>query len=118
MSHPYYHAKSSAEKWGGTWEDYIPIHEWFDASKAHVGDIRHRMLRHHAQGIFDCQKIFGEVFTVKSTGRLVPTRFIAEQHVSEDFGGKIPSLSSWIEELPIRSWMGAGTTRVSERFEN
>ena len=39
-------------KWGGTTEDYIPIHDWFDQSKMIVADFRHRALRHHAEGIF------------------------------------------------------------------
>ena len=33
MAHPYHHALSSVRKWGGTVEDYLPIHSWFDASK-------------------------------------------------------------------------------------
>ena len=34
MSHPVEHAKSSARKFGGSWLDYLEIHEWFDATKA------------------------------------------------------------------------------------
>ena len=30
MAHPYHHALSSVKKWGGTVEDYLPIHSWFD----------------------------------------------------------------------------------------
>ena len=28
--HPYYHASSSARKYGGKPDDYLPLHEWFD----------------------------------------------------------------------------------------
>jgi hypothetical protein len=40
MAHPWHHAVSSARRHGGAPEDYLAIHEWFDASKAHHGDFR------------------------------------------------------------------------------
>ena len=47
MAHPYHHALSSARKWGGTADDYLPLHAWFDdPSKLIVADFRHRALRH------------------------------------------------------------------------
>jgi hypothetical protein len=52
MAHCYYHALSSVRKWGGTVDDYLPLHQWFDQSKAILADPRHRALRHHAEGIF------------------------------------------------------------------
>jgi hypothetical protein len=52
MAHPLEHAKSSARKFGGVAYDYLPIHQWFDESKAIMADVRHRALRHHAEGIF------------------------------------------------------------------
>ena len=33
MAHPLKHAESSARKFGGKAEDYLPIHNWFDESK-------------------------------------------------------------------------------------
>lgn len=30
MAHPYHHALSSVRKWGGSVNDYLPIHSWFD----------------------------------------------------------------------------------------
>ncbi len=30
MGHPYHHALSSVKQWGGTAEDYLPIHQWLD----------------------------------------------------------------------------------------
>ena len=59
MAHPWHHAVSSARKHGGVPEDYLAIHEWFDASKAHHGDFRHRALRHHTLGVFECEREFG-----------------------------------------------------------
>jgi hypothetical protein len=52
MGHCYHHALSSVKKWGGTAENYLPLHQWFDESKAITADFRHRALRHHAEGIF------------------------------------------------------------------
>jgi hypothetical protein len=52
MGHRYHHALSSAKKWGGVAEDYLPLHQWFDESKAITADFRHRALRHYAEGIF------------------------------------------------------------------
>ena len=80
MAHPYHHAISSARKWGGEPEDYQKIHDWFDESKAHMADFRHRALRHHTEGIFMAERIFG-VTIVNSAGRVVPVRYIGEQHV-------------------------------------
>ncbi|QEG27060.1 hypothetical protein GobsT_18130 [Gemmata obscuriglobus] len=34
MAHPYHHALSSVKRWGGRAEDYQPVHDWFDATKA------------------------------------------------------------------------------------
>lgn len=103
MGHPYHHALSSVKKWGGTPQAYQPIHDWFDETKSHLGDVRHRAMRHHAEGIFLCERIFGTTID-NGEGRRVPTRLIAEQHVIEDLG-KIPTIQDWLGELPIRSWM-------------
>jgi hypothetical protein len=104
MAHPLFHARSSARKHGGKPADYIAIHNWFDESKSYMCDVRHRALRHHSEGIFLCEKLFGVSIT-NSDGREVPVRFIGEQHVVEDLG-RIPSLSEWLSELPIKAWMG------------
>ena len=62
MAHPYDHARSSAKKWGGSPDEYVKIHEWFDQTKEWVGHSVHRMFRHHSEGIFECEKIFGPFF--------------------------------------------------------
>ena len=75
MAHPYHHALSSVRKWGGQVEDYQPIHDWFDESKAFLPDIRHRALRHHAEGIFLCERIFGKT-VLNAAGKTIPVRWI------------------------------------------
>ena len=59
MAHPYHHALSSVKKWGGSVDDYLPLHAWFDQSKEIIADFRHRALRHHAEGIFMLETLFG-----------------------------------------------------------
>lgn len=105
MAHPLFHARSSARKYGGIPADYQAIHDWFDESKAFLADVRHRALRHHAEGIFLCEKIFGTSI-VNSDGREVPVRFIGEQHVLEDLG-RIPAASDWLREITLQPWMAA-----------
>lgn len=107
MSHPIQHSKSSAKKFGGQWEDYIKYHEWFDETKAWVGHSIHRMFRHHSEGIFECEKIFGTHF-FNSDNNIVYTRYVGEQHVKEDCNGYIPSAKEWVDALNNKetpTWM-------------
>jgi hypothetical protein len=104
MAHPYHHALSSVRKWGGVVEDYQEIHNWFDASKMILADFRHRALRHHAEGIFLAETIFGSTITL-STGRVIPVRWIGERHVREDLGC-VPSFADWAKAIRPQPWMG------------
>jgi hypothetical protein len=103
MSHPLFHAISSQRKHGGTIEDYIPLHNWFDETKAHYPDMRHRALRHHSEGIFWAEKEFG-VYITNSNGKMVPTRVLAEQHVMEDIGF-IPTIKDYLDNMTVQNWM-------------
>ncbi len=103
MAHPLRHAESSARKFGGKAGDYLPIHNWFDESKAFFSDFRHRALRHHAEGIFLAEKLFG-VAIVNSDGKQVPVRYLGEQHVREDLG-RIPSTQDWLLQIKPQRWM-------------
>ncbi len=104
MAHSYHHAVASTHKFGGAPEDYIAIHTWFDESKAIIADFRHRALRHHAEGIFLAERIFGVTIT-NSVGRAIPVRLIGEQHCIEDFGF-IPSFADWVRAIRPEPWMG------------
>jgi hypothetical protein len=103
MAHPYHHALSSVKKSGGTVDDTLAVHAWF-ASKSITADFRHRALRHHAEGIFMAETIFGPTITL-STGRVIPTRWVGEQHVKEDLGF-IPSFADWVKAIRPEPWMG------------
>ena len=105
MAHPAEHTKSSVRKWGGVVEDYIDIHSWFDETKAWLGHSKHRLFRHHSEGIFECEKVFGISF-VNSDGKTVYTRYVGEQHVKEDCFGYIPTAKEWIDNLDSpKEWM-------------
>jgi len=103
MAHPLRQAESSARKFGGKREDYLPIHRWFDESKALMPDFRHRALRHHSDGAFLAERIFG-VSIRNSDGLEVPVRYIAEQHIKEDLG-RIPTVQDWLAEIRAQPWM-------------
>ena len=104
MAHSFHHAVSCARKWGGTPEDYLPVHAWLDGSKLILADFRHRALRHHAEGCWLAEEIFGVTIT-NSAGRVLPVRLIAEQHIIEDLG-RIPSFADWVRAIRPEPWMG------------
>lgn len=107
MTHTVFHAESSARRFGGKPEDYQKIHDWFDETKESFCDFRHRAMRHHAEGIFECERVFGQAI-VNSDGKKVPVRYIGEQHVAEDCGGRIPTLKDWLAKIPAEPWMSRG----------
>jgi hypothetical protein len=110
MSHAHFHAQSSARRFGGEPEDYLAIHQWFDATKEMWADARHRALRHHSQGIFECERQFGGTIP-NSAGNDVPVRLIGEQHVMEDCGGIIPTIADWLSAIRFEPWMNFGYRR-------
>ena len=107
MTHPTTHARTSAKIFGGSPEDYVDIHDWFDATKETFADFRHRALRHHSQGIFEAERVFGSTIT-NSDGKDVPVRYIGEQHVKEDCGGRIPTVADWFRNIRPEVWMSRG----------
>lgn len=145
MSNPWHHALSSAKKWGGVPEDTLPIHRWFDESKGHHGDFRHRALRHHTEGIFLMESIFGPTLTLSTCTRcgllessvlhneshplvdeegtgahhfvakVIPTRWVGEQHVIEDLG-RIPAATEWLSCIRSEPWMNR-SRRLSRELE-
>lgn len=121
-------------------EDYQAIHDWFDATKAFLPDVRHRALRHHAEGIFLCEEIFGTTITLSTCGRCgsphphkiredaqagveahafkekkIPVRWVGEQHVREDMGF-IPTAAQWLEQVVIQPWMNR-SRKLSRELE-
>jgi hypothetical protein len=103
MAHPYHHALSSVRRWGGQVDDYLAIHQWFDQTKELWPDFRHRALRHHSEGIFLAERLFG-VTMKTSDGRVIPVRWIGEQHVKEDLR-RIPTAADWLRCIRPEAWM-------------
>lgn len=114
MTAPVYHSLTSIKRWGGVADDYQPIHDWLDATKETFADFRHRALRHHSQGIFECERIFGKSIT-NADGKMIPVRYIAEMHVQEDCGGRIPTVADWFRNIKPEVWMSRGYNVVEER---
>src|ERR1700756_928504 len=108
----WYHAKSCVKRLGGQPEDYLPVHAFIDGSKQSFGDVRHRALYHHTEGIWVCERVFGPAITVRrERGSIqVPTREIAERHILEDLGW-LPSFGDYIGGLPIKPWFSGARRR-------
>ena len=110
MAKPIQHAERSAKRFGGSPEDYLDIHQEFDTPKAAFAGHMHRVVFHHAFGIFLIERLYGK-FIVNCDGKRVATRDIAEQHVLDDLGF-IPTLEDWCERIEHAEWMGG-----SRRFQ-
>ena len=93
--HPYHHALSSARRYGGTAADYLPLHNWFDATKANMSFFTHRALRHHYEGVREAVKVFGD-HIANSEGTSVAVETISLQHFAEDMS-IIPSAADWLQ---------------------
>lgn len=112
MSNPLIHAERSAKKWGGKPEDYLQIHQFFDSTKAHVSDNRHRLILHNSFGIAVAEQVFGLAIN-NTDGRRVFVREIGQQHVLEDLG-TIPTLGECLQGVRIRPWMAGAHKLVTD----
>lgn len=120
MSKPYLHAQSSAKKFGGTFEDYMDIHEFLDSSKSVIADNRHRALTHNSWFISTViPRVFGEVFKRRSDGVMISSRDVAELHVLEDYKKRfIPSASDFLHNIPFEPWMQNGEKGSPASYKN
>ena len=103
MGHPYHHALASVKKWGGDVSDYLPLHSWFDQSKSIAADFRHRALRHHAEGIYMLETVFGPTITL-SSGRVFPRAMSASSIFSRISVSSRPSPTGCARSGPCRGW--------------
>ncbi len=117
MSAPIIHAQSSVRKWGGTVENYLPIHELMDSTKGAFADNRHR---HASHNIWFVQVIIPKIFgheAINSNGRKYIPKEVAEQHILEDYHGKfIPTLQDWAENIEFQPWMNNGQDGYPNSF--
>lgn len=62
------------------------------------------------------EKIFGATIT-NSDGRVVPVRYIGEQHVKEDLG-LIPTVADWLTCIkPEKPWMFGRGRNLEKELE-
>jgi hypothetical protein len=57
--------------------------------------------------VFEAERVFG-VAIRNSDGRDVPVRYVVEQHIKEDCGGIVPSVSDWLSRIRPETWMSRG----------
>lgn len=111
MSKPWIHSLSSAKRFGGSPEDYLPIHNLLDSSKGAVPDNRHRALTHNSFFLsVILERIFGVTIT-NSDGKQISVRDVGEYHILEDFGNRfIPTAQDFLENMSFEDWMNNGRT--------
>lgn len=84
-------------------------------------DNRHRALTHNSWFIFVVEKIFGHEVALTGGGT-AKTRYVCEQHILEDFGGKyIPTPGDYLEGMEFQDWMNngiKGTPTSCRRLKN
>jgi hypothetical protein len=95
--HPYHHALSSQLEHGGAAPDYLPVHNWFDASKTTLAHFTHRALNHHREGIREAARLFGTTI-VNADHAAVSVEALALQHLAEDMS-IIPSAADWLQTI-------------------
>lgn len=112
---PFRHARNSIKRYGGTLDDYLPIHDFIDGSKSAVPDVRHRAVFHNAFGIYIVERVFGTLIK-NADGVSVSVRDLAEEHVIEDLG-RIPTLQDYLKIMPLEAckWMGGPTRKARQR---
>ena len=108
------HAKSSARRFGGNVEAYLPLHKWMDEPKRDVGDFRHRAIRHHMLGVREGVERFGD-FIDRGDGRMVAVALIGEQHLMEDCGF-LPTVDDWMRHLNAEPWMVNAARKLSREL--
>jgi hypothetical protein len=108
---PVVHAQLSVRKYGGTIDDYLGIHEWFDQTKMCFPDMRHRAILHSSFGIYLSTDKFGDYFQ-NSEGRTIATRDIGEEHVIQDMG-RIPTLDDYLDGMPFYPWLGGPVKKIT-----
>lgn len=111
---PWIHAENSAKRFRGNPEEYLKIHDWFDQTKAHVPDMRHRAILHSSFGIYLCEQFFGTY--LHTSASVVQVRDIAEWHVIEDLGF-IPTVQDYLKDMPFYEWLGGKPKKTTRKVK-
>jgi hypothetical protein len=100
---PLQHARISAHRYGGGWQDWIGVHDWIDRSKMIFPSMQHRMFLHTDFGRGLTGKIHGKTI-LSECGTAVPTELLFDDHQIEDLGRVVP-LSEWLKETDASFWL-------------
>lgn len=99
---PLQHARITAHRYGGEWQDWIAIHDWIDRSKMIFPSMQHRMFLHSDFGEWLTIKIHGDSIKARD-GTVVSTGDLFRDHQVEDLGRVVP-LSEWLREIDVEYW--------------
>jgi hypothetical protein len=99
---PLQHARITAHRYGGEWQDWIAIHDWIDRSKMIFPSMQHRMFLHSDFGEWLTIKIHGDSIKA-SDGTVVSIGDLFRDHQVEDLGRVVP-LSEWLREIDVEYW--------------
>jgi len=99
-------ADSSARRFGGTADTYLPLHRWLLATADWNAGPAHFLFRHHAFGLFEAERRFGPALAGHDAA--VPTRVIGERHIRTVLG-RIPAASDLLRRLRGEHWMARAT---------
>jgi Domain of unknown function (DUF6915) len=99
---PLQHARITAHRYGGGWQDWIAIHDWIDRGKMIFPSMQHRMLLHSDFGEWLAVRIHGEKI-VAEDGTIISTRDLFHDHKAEDLG-RVVTLAEWLREIDTDYW--------------
>jgi hypothetical protein len=99
---PLQHARITAHRYGGEWQDWIALHDWIDRSKAIFPSMQHRMFIHSDFGEWLAIRFHGESISAKD-GAVISTRDLFRDHQVEDLG-RVVTLAEWLHEVDADYW--------------
>lgn len=100
-------ARTSALRFGGEADTYLPLHRWFLATRDWTEGPAHLFFRHHAFGIYETETRFGPAL---SNGKhAVPTRVVSEHHVRTILG-RLPAAPDVLRRIKAQRWMLQATS--------
>ena len=99
---PLQHARITAHRYGGEWQDWIAIHDWIDRGKAIFPSVQHRMFLHSDFGEWLAVGIHGDAIGAED-GTVISTRDLFRDHQVEDLG-RVVTLAEWLHEVDADYW--------------
>jgi len=108
---PVHHARSASRRFGGSWQDFVQFHSFFDQSKAAFPSVQHRIFLHTDDlGRALAKRVFGETLAVPGTDGISVDKLV-DQHIREDLGTRI-RLDDWLAQMRVPRWIENGHLRA------